>query len=300
MRSAAEFAVYAALPVEYRQLVDVVDRFPHGVQARRIARMAYPGMWDLDEAEIDTGVVGTLRAQLAQLAAQGLVRIERSAEYGDIYRPVNSPLDMATWTLEQGRAYYASRHAERFGADQLPAAAYSMVLGAWRTTLVEDAHAGDGLNRISDGEMFAANVAAFRIMRGFLAAADRSPEAWQRLAHTLADPERVAAGRRTVADLLGEHYREWAADCASAVRYYAALTGPAEHDMAWFIAVKSCFGAVSGDWFGMPGWARVVEAFSGRADPALPDAVRAALLTAPDQLDPADLERYIRAGIGRL
>ncbi|MFC8045438.1 hypothetical protein [Nocardia sp. NPDC057353] len=300
MRSAAEFAVYAALPVEYRQLVDVVDRFPHGVQARRIARMAFPGMWEIDEADIDTGVVGTLRDRLAHLASAGFVAIERSSEYGDIYRPVNSPLDMATWTVEQGREYYAVRHAERCGADQLPAAAYSMVLGAWRTTLIEDAHAGDGLNRISDGEMFAANVAAFRIMRGFLTAADRSPEAWQRLAHTLADPERPAAGRRTVADLLGEHYAEWAADCASAVRYYAGLTGPAEHDMAWFIAVKSCFGAVSGNWFGMPGWAGVVEAFAGRADPALPDTVRNALLTAPDGLDPAELDRYVRAGIGTL
>ncbi|WP_067650215.1 hypothetical protein [Nocardia harenae] len=300
MRSEAEFAVYTALPVEYRQLVDVVDRFPHGVQARRIARMTYPGMWDIDEADIDTRVVGTLRDKLSQLASAGFVAIERSSEYGDIYRPVNSPLDMATWTLEQGREYYATRHAERFGADQLPAAAYSMVLGAWRTTLVEDAHAGDGLNRISDGEMFAANVGAFRIMRAFLTAADRSPEAWQRLSHTLVDPERVAAGRRTVADLLGEHYREWAADCAEAVRYYARLTGPDDHDMAWFIAVKSCFGAVSGNWFGMPGWARVVEAFAARAEPALPETVRSTLLTAPDRLDPVQLERYVRAGIGTL
>ncbi|UGT61761.1 hypothetical protein [Nocardia asteroides] len=300
MRSEAESAVYAALPVEYRQLVDVVDRFPHGVQARRIARMTYPGMWELDEADIDSRIVGTLRDRLSQLAADGFVAIERSSEYGDIYRPVNSPLDMATWTLEQGRAYYASRHAELIGADQLPAAAYAMVLGAWRTPLLEDAHAGDGLNRISDGEMFAANVAAFRIMCCFLTAADRRPEAWQRLSHTLTDPERVAAGSRTVADLLGEHYPEWAADCASAVRYYATLTAPPEHDMAWFIAVKSCFGAVSGNWFGMPGWARVVDAFAGRTEPAVPEAVRAALLTAPDQLDPAILEQYVRAGIGTL
>ncbi|KAA8890584.1 hypothetical protein F3087_04775 [Nocardia colli] len=328
MRSESEIAVYEALKPDYRRIVDTVDLFPRGIQARLIAKMTHPRSWEIDKYDIDSQYVKAVRAKLARLESKGFVTIERTAEYGNIYRPVNSQLDMATWTLDQGREYYAERHARRIGADQLAVAAYSMVLGVWRNTIVEDAHASSGLGRISDGEMFAANVAIFRMMCDFLGAADRTYAAWHRLSREVIRPDRIAAGSRTVADLLGEYYEEWARDAASAVMYYAELTECDDHDMEWFIAVKSCFGSVQGNWFGMPDWPRVVDAFVGKGfsglrpleeydeseierSPRLVERARtprvlpipaeelsAGLLDGPDRMDPEVLGWCIGDGIG--
>ncbi|MRH92126.1 hypothetical protein GFY24_32605 [Nocardia sp. SYP-A9097] len=328
MRSESEVAAYEALKTEYRRIVDVVDLFPRGVQARQIAKMVHPRSWEIDEDDIDAQQVKAVRDKLARLESKGFVTIERTVEYGNIYRPVNSPLDMATWTLEQGQEYYAENHVDRIGADQLAVAAYSMMLGVWRNTVVEDAHASSGLSRISDGEMFAANVAVFRLMRDFLEAEDRTPAAWDRLSREVVRPDRIAAGSRTVADLLGEYYSEWATGAQGALEYFAQLTERDDHDMRWFVAVKSCFGSMHRTWFGMPDWPRVVDTFvdkpfSGsrpveeydeddlarfpglveqarrpRVLPIPAADLRAGLLDGPDRMDPQVLGWCISDAIG--
>ncbi|MBF6405086.1 hypothetical protein IU442_27150 [Nocardia cyriacigeorgica] len=308
--------------------MDLVDLFPRGVQARRITEMMQPISFEIDEHDIDARQVKAVRDKLARLEAKGFVTIERTVEYGNVYRPVNSPLDMATWTLAQGREYFARTRADRIGTDQVAAAAYSMVPAVWRNTLVEDAHATNGLDRISDGEMFAANVATFRMARDFLAAKDRRYPAWRRLSREVVRADRIAAGTKTVADLLGEYYQEWAEHAAGTVMYYAELTKQDDHDMDWFVAVKSCFGSVRANWFGMPNWVRLVDAFvdkhfSGshpleeydaddfdrypslveharqpRVLPIPAEELRAGLLDGPDRMDPDVLDWCIDDGIG--
>ncbi|WP_156959345.1 hypothetical protein [Nocardia sp. BMG51109] len=328
MRSESELAVYESLKPDYREIVDVVDLFPRGIQARRIAKMTHPRSWEIDEHDIDARQIKAIRDKLARLESKGFVTIERTLDYGNIYRPVNSDFDMATWTLEQGREFYARQRADRTGTDQTPVAAYSMMLSVWRNTIVEDAHAGDGLNRISDGEMFAANVSIFRMLRDFLEAADGTHTAWQRLSHEVIRPDRLAAGSRTVEDLVGEYYDRWARHAENTVMYFAELTERDDHDIEWFISVTSCFGGVHRDWFGMPDWPLLVNAFvdksfSGsqpledyddsvidmfptlvehaRTPRVLPidaEELRTGLLTGPDHMDPDVLEWCIDDGIG--
>lgn len=330
MRSRSELADYAALKIDYQRIVDVVDFFPRGVQVRRIAMMVHPRSWEIDEHDLDARQVKATRDRLARLESKGFVTIERTSEYGNIYRPVNSPFDMAMWTLEQGREYYSDRYAARSGPDQTATAAYSMVLSVWRNTLVEEAHAGNGLDRISDGEMFAANVATFRLFRDFLRAADRTRGSWYRLAREMVRADRIVAGMRTVADLLGEFYEQWAASAEGTVMYYAELTERDDHDMEWFIAVKSCFGSVGENWFGMPSWPRVVDVFiqrqhrgsgtveagdgddiggpsspaaitaNGQVLPMSVEELRLGLLDGPDRIDPEILDWCVDRGIGSI
>ncbi|PPJ25644.1 hypothetical protein C5F51_22730 [Nocardia nova] len=330
MRSESESAAYESLKPEYRAIVDIVDLFPRGVQARRIAKMTQPRPWEIKDYDLDARQIKAVRDKLARLESKGFVTIERTLEYGNIYRPVNSDYDMANWTLEQGLEFYARERADQTGTDQCAVAAYSMMLGVWRNTIVEDAHASGGVNRISDGEMFAANVATFRMMRDFLEAADRTHAAWQRLAHEVIRPDRLAAGSRTIADLLGEYYDQWAKHAGSTLMYYAELTEADDHDMAWFISVKSCFGSVHRHWFGMPEWPHLVNAFvdkpfSGtrplhdyneddayrypslverartpRVLPITAEELRAGLLNGPDHMDPDVLNWCVHDGIGFL
>lgn len=53
-------------------------------------------------------------------------------------------------------------------ADPVTFAAAAIAQRAWRNSEVEFAHAGNGLDRISDGEMFAASVVMFRIVHAHL------------------------------------------------------------------------------------------------------------------------------------
>ena len=98
---------------------------------------------------------------------------------------------------------------ERYGTDfdVRMIASVGLAKAAWRNTEVEDAHAGNGLGRIHDGEMFAANVATTRLIHRHLNAS--SDIDWAGLANELVRPDRVA-GARTVSDLLGELYDGWA------------------------------------------------------------------------------------------
>jgi hypothetical protein len=98
---------------------------------------------------------------------------------------------------------------ERYGTDfdVRMIASVGLARAAWRNTEVEDAHAGNGLRRIDDGEMFAANVATTRLIHRYLDAS--SGIDWAGLANELVRSDRVA-GARTVSDLLGELYDGWA------------------------------------------------------------------------------------------
>ncbi|MGV9738453.1 hypothetical protein [Nocardia farcinica] len=230
-----------------------LDLYPRGVQAWRLVELLRP--WDAENKDEPASgkEIQSLRSKLSNLESKGLVTIERTTEYGNIYRPVGSYFDMSNWTIEGARDNYVKERAERSGADQLPVAAYSMMLDVWRNTIVEDAHAGSGLNRISDGEMMAANVAVFRLCREFLMTGDPSRAAWLRLLDELILPvEGIKVGSRNVADLLGEHYQAWMNSAASSLMHWAHLTEREDHDMEWFIAAKSCFGRPHREWFGTP------------------------------------------------
>ncbi|RBO78470.1 hypothetical protein DFR74_1418 [Nocardia puris] len=315
----------AGLSPAYARIMERLDLYPRGVQAWRLVELLRP--WDAENKDEPASgkEIKSLRSKLANLESKGLVTIERTTEYGNIYRPVGSYFDMSNWTIEGARDNYVKERAERFGADQLPVAAYSMMLDVWRNTIVEDAHAGSGLNRISDGEMMAANVAVFRLCREFLMTGDPSRAAWLRLLDELILPvEGIKVGSRNVADLLGEHYQEWMNSAASSLMYWADLTEREDHDMEWFIAVKSCFGRPHREWFGMPDWPQLVDAFvakeyGGSTSPAdaarypdiyadgvkpreklpIPDEeLRAGLLKGPDHMDPKVLDWCIGDGIG--
>ncbi|WP_063047584.1 hypothetical protein [Nocardia pseudovaccinii] len=302
----------ARLSDEYRRILEIVEMFPQGVQARRIAEILRRIPSDEFGAEI-TQEIKALRSQLANLKKKGCITVEATAEYGNIYRPVNSPLDMSLWTLDQARLNFSNKHHERLGSDPRPVAAYSMMLGLWRNTIVEDAHAGDGLDRISDGEMFAANVATFRLIRDFLETAQCSycgHIKWSLLRDRLIYPNRIAAGSRTVSDLLGEHYERWTEEASGAFAYYAELTESDDHDMEWFITAKGCFGSVQRNWFGLPDWPGVVDAFLAKEHggvtskrprdpfPIPAEDLRAGLLDGPDRMDPEVLNWCITDGIG--
>ncbi|WP_228003217.1 hypothetical protein [Nocardia australiensis] len=112
--------------------------------------------------------------------------------------------------------------------------------------------------------------------------------------------------------------------------YYAELTERDDHDMAWFIAVKSCFGSADRHWFGMPEWPAFVNAFvdktfsgsrplhdydqddaarsrglvkQARTPRALPipaEELRTGLLNGPDHMDPDVLNWCTNDGIGFL
>ncbi|WP_157129298.1 hypothetical protein [Nocardia amamiensis] len=315
----------AGLSPASARIMELLDLHPRGVQAWRLVELLRP--WDAENKEEPASgkEIKSLRSKLANLASKGLVTIERTTDYGNIYRPVGSYFDMANWTIEGARKNYAKDRAERLGADQLPVAAYSMTLGVWRNTIVEDAHAGNGLNRISDGEMMAANIAVFRVCREFLMTGDRSRAAWLRLLDELILPiGRIKVGSRSVDNLLGEHYREWMRSATSTLMYWADLTEREDHDMEWFIAVKSCFGSPRREWFGLPDWPRLVDAFvakeyGGSTSPAdvarhpdiytdgvkprakLPVSdgeLREGLLKGPDCMDPEILDWCIGDGIG--
>ncbi|MGY1930930.1 hypothetical protein ACW9HL_15200 [Nocardia gipuzkoensis] len=310
MRQRPEVAVMlrdkstAGLNADYQRLLEVVELFPRGVQARRLAETL--GRIPRDEFGSDiTKRIRSLRSQLANLQRKGHITIEATAEYGNIYRPVNSPFDMSLWTRDHARANFANYREGRFGSDPVPVAAYSMMLTIWRNTIVEDVHPGDGLSRIHDGEMFAANVTVFRMIRDFLTTVGHSPAGraeWDLLRHRLVDPNRIAAGTRTVADLLGEHYERWAEHASDTCAYYADLTAPADRDMEWFTTGNACFGAVQPNWFGLPYWPGVVQQFLAAAhDSALPlpaEQLRAGLLDGPDRMDPEILLWCVEAGIG--
>jgi hypothetical protein len=157
---------------------------------------------------------------------------------------------------------------------------------------VEDAHAGSGLDRISDGEMFAANVAQTRLVLEHY-----RPEGgtdWQALFDAVTDPDRVLAGRRTTADLLGDLYEDWLQHAARATDGLEAAEERYGPRRAHLMLV---LGGVQ-QWWGAPWWPDCVAEFARQRPGEFTDEELRLLVEAPDALDPETLERAVYAGIG--
>ncbi|MGY1896338.1 hypothetical protein [Nocardia gipuzkoensis] len=182
-------------------------------------------------------------------------------------------------------------------ADPVLFAAAAIAQRAWRNSEVELAHAGDGLNRISDGEMFAANVVMFRIVRDHL----RMPGSeWSELASELIRADRVIAGR-TAADLLGTLHEPWTHTVTSVFDTCSQIEG--QHGRDYLIGMNAALASLrvsATDWR-MPQWPAVVDAFVNDLDSTPPvdtEDLRRELMTAPDTLGGKVLQWCIDQGIG--
>lgn len=187
---------------------------------------------------------------------------------------------------------------DRYGdnVDLIALAALGITRLAWRSDRsghVEAAHATrlhGGRDRISDGEMFAANVATTRLILSYIHA---YPDAnWDALAHALVDPSRIA-GRRTIVDLLGKtRHRRWA---MSAGMFIDGIVNMIEkHGTEFTLLFHAVAGAEYDRWWSGPRWQELVDNFMGQLTDDPPglrrDDLRAGLLEAPDQLDPYILD----------
>lgn len=198
---------------------------------------------------------------------------------------------------------------QRFGPfpDLVTLAAQGLCTALWRNAGVEDVHGGRD-SRIHDGEMFAANVATTRLIRSCLECVEyyetddgwSDPEHmidWETMAYGLLDPDRIAAGTRSVADLLGPAYDEWVAGAESAIDYLADLE--AERGRDYVLMRYAC--AADPAFWGGPSWPWTVETFVKYVNPEPPGIARAelwrALLEAPDRMDPEILSWCVSEGI---
>ncbi len=138
--------------------------------------------------------------------------------------------------------------------DLVPVAAVGLTRAAWRDTAVENAHASNGLGRISDAEMFAANAATTRLVLSYLA---DDPIDWSGLADDLVRTDRLA-GPRSVEDLLGELYECWAEEARAIVELREELS--TTRGRRWVLLMNALY-ARETDWWGMPSWPAKVERF---------------------------------------
>ncbi|MEV0031202.1 hypothetical protein [Nocardia sp. NPDC050793] len=196
--------------------------------------------------------------------------------------------------IETLRAAFRSTVGDE--ADPVLFAAAAIAQRAWRNSEVELAHAGDGLNRIS-GEMFAANVVMFRIVRDHLRMAGSE---WSELESELIRVDRMIAGR-TVADLLGTLHEPWTHTVTSVFDTCSQIEG--QHGRGYLIAMNAALALVNvrDTAWGMPRWPAVVEAFINDLDSTPPvnaEDLRRGLLTAPDTLGGKVLQWCIDKGIG--
>jgi hypothetical protein len=171
------------------------------------------------------------------------------------------------------------RHVRRDRDELRSIAAVGIVRRLWRNTRIEDEHGGPH-GRISDAEMFAANVSTRRII---LERIEDDPSDWIELARSVAAPGRVVAGR-TVRDLLGPSYQEW---CGEVFAEAAALGAP-ELDADGVILANAYLSIASPPWWGLPSWPDIVDRFLGslEVEPPLPmEELRDGLLAGPDDLD---------------
>lgn len=137
--------------------------------------------------------------------------------------------------------------------------------GQWAT--VEEAHIHRPplrIRRMSDGDMFAANIKVTRILLGQL----RLGFDLERIVERLTDPTELRVGHwvgteicyRDVADLLGPYYDVWCAavrDKAEWISNQVAEDGPAE-----VLAKYANFAAlVAPHWWSGPDWPAMVDAF---------------------------------------
>ncbi|WP_328397911.1 hypothetical protein [Nocardia sp. NBC_00416] len=183
-------------------------------------------------------------------------------------------------------------------ADPVAFAAAGITKRAWRNSEVEFAHGGNGLNRISDGEMFAANVVMFRLVHDRIR---RGRCDWPALEMEVIRPDRVIAGR-TVADYLGPLYEAWTHTVGAVFDTCSQIED--QHGYDYMIAMNAAMAPVDSvrdtDW-GMPRWPDIVEAFLDNLDhtpPVNTEDLRTGLLTAPDTLGAEVLQWCINHGIG--
>jgi hypothetical protein len=181
---------------------------------------------------------------------------------------------------------------------------------------VEAAHID---RRISDGEMFAANVVATRICLEQLrrwqlghfdpkAVAAQYPEA---VAAQLSGELRVAhwegghLSYRDAADLLGPYYDAWRSAIADEARQLSDRI--VEQGLLEVLAKYADFASLAAPhWWGGPGWPAMVDAFVDAMEglpPGLPDGlrnrqtVRRLLLDAPGVLGTEALQWCVEQGI---
>jgi hypothetical protein len=182
--------------------------------------------------------------------------------------------------------------------------------GQWAT--VEEAHIHrppHRIRRISDGEMFAANIKVTRIILEKL----RSGFDLHRIVERLTDPSEFRVGHwvgtevryRDVAVLLGPYYDEW----CTAVRDKAEWISNqiSEDGLGEVLAKYANFAAfVAPHWWSGPDWPTMVNAFLDEIDeppPGLPPAlrdqevVRRILLNNPALLGTEALEWFVRQGL---
>lgn len=182
--------------------------------------------------------------------------------------------------------------------------------GQWAT--VEQAHIHrppHRIRRISDGEMFAANIKVTRIILQVL----RSGFDLERIVEWLTDPSELRVGQwdgtevryRDVADLLGPYYDEW----CTAVRDQAeSISNQISEDGLGEVLAKyaNFAGLFAPHWWSGPDWPAMVNAFLDVVDeppPGLPpglrnrEVVRGLLLDKPDLLGTEALEWFVRQGL---
>ncbi|ASW85251.1 hypothetical protein CKJ61_10320 [Mycobacterium intracellulare] len=183
------------------------------------------------------------------------------------------------------------RYAYGVDFDPLPLAAISLTVRTWRRT--EEVEAAHTLRypRISDGEMFAANVATTRLILRCLHASYPAVD-WMTLADDVTNPDRVA-GQRTVSDLLGKaRHKRWAATARRVIDMQEVHIREYGSDWCW---CEAAFATMSPIWWGHPDWEQLVRAFidglSGQPPSAVDiEGLRNGLLVAPDELDPQILD----------
>lgn len=183
----------------------------------------------------------------------------------------------------------------RYGSDvdPLPLAAIGLTLRAWRRSdEVEDAHTARHpvSDQITDGEMFAANVATTRLILERLQQSYPAVD-WIRLADDVTNPDRVA-GRRSVSHLLGRtRHKKWAAKARRVIESQQFSIGDYGSDYCW---CEAYLGMSASNWWGHPDWPELVTRFIDNLNEAPPkitvEELRCGLLDAPDSVDPELLD----------
>jgi hypothetical protein len=172
---------------------------------------------------------------------------------------------------------------------------------AWRNTPLEDLHAGDHPGGgFPDTDMMRYNIATTRAVASFIGA-DRIN--WLGLRNALTDPDRALPGGLTVGELAGDEFDELASAFDGALSDLHTMER--HHGVAYALTRLALVGGMScKEWFGTPWWEDLVDVFTeSLADPSskawsdddgrspVPtsaidrNALRAALLTAPETLD---------------
>lgn len=180
--------------------------------------------------------------------------------------------------------------------DLIALAAIGITALAWRNDwnlYVEQAHtvvASRNRTRITDGEMFAANVANTRLALKHLWSYPNVD--WEALADAFTDPKRVA-GRRTLVDLLGKtRHRKWMRWAWSAIAVIEVMIK--KYGPEYVLLNLASLPTLHADWWAGPQWPDLVDAFINQLRERPPGMtiaeLRDGLLNAPDMMNPEVLD----------